>query len=617
VKRLLLALLVAAGAGAQTTPVLSYYIHDTHGIVPDTPLPATYKFADTLQGSGTPVVIKAINISGGKLYLAIAFVSGLATSDVLSTNFTVTGLFIDLVMPAGTSVIFTVNFTPSTIGPLTGFLRAAYQVQQPNCDFTDPTNSCPSFLTPISTLTGNAIAPKLVLSCPQCPVPYTPNASSPLSFGNSSTSSTTAITFTLTNPTSAAQPAPAISLITSVYFTSPFLVDSSTLPASIAANSAATFTVTFAPGQTGTALSTLVVGSNSYPIVGVGIIVADVDALDIYYVDATQVKGFPQGATPIPFGQLLAGVTSTLVFNVTNSPNSWDSVTAAVTVTGAGFSLSGAPVNPVTFPPGQDVTFSVVFTPSITGVVAGTLSIGARQFALSGQGIASPLPAIALQIAPSPLASQEQANLTVQLASASTISAIGSVGMTFTPSVANAAADPAIVFTATNGPQLALNVAVGAQSATYNNQANLTFQTGTTAGELAFTVNFVNTSPYLQSFSIPATAVKVTSSSAVRQSPDLVVTLSGYDNTYTAGALSFTFYDLSGNIIQAPITYDATAAFHSYFFTKNQYGGSFAMQANFPINGDITQIGSVAVGMTNSIGQTATTVTVAALATTN
>jgi hypothetical protein len=88
------------------------------------------------------------------------------------------------------------------------------------------------------------------------------------------------------------------------------------------------------------------------------------------------------------------------------------------------------------------------------------------------------------------------------------------------------------------------------------------------------------------------------------------LTVAGYDNSYSAGQLSFTFYGTNGQILTpTPITVNAASSFHQYFFGGSSAGGAFSMQASFPVSGDVTQIGSVAVTITNSIGQTSTTQT--------
>ena len=242
------------------------------------------------------------------------------------------------------------------------------------------------------------------------------------------------------------------------------------------------------------------------------------------------------------------------------------------------------------------------------GTFNGALTVGTRVFALTGQGITSPLPDPSFSVDIQPLVNQKQAHLSVNFPTAATISAIGTLTMTFTPSVANMSNDPAVVFTATNGRQLQIEVANGGTVGTYSSQTALTFQTGTTAGTLTFTLTFPNKAPYSQSFSITPAQVKVSTISAVRQDPNLVITMTGYDNTYSLGQLGFLFYDASGKPMTAkPLSVDAASAFKQLFFTNNQAGGAFTLKASFPVTGAVTDIGSVAFTLTNSVGTTSQT----------
>ena len=139
----------------------------------------------------------------------------------------------------------------------------------------------------------------------------------------------------------------------------------------------------------------------------------------------------------------------------------------------------------------------------------------------------------------------------------------------------------------------------------------LTFQTGTTAGTITFTITFPNKAPFTKSFTIAPEQIQITSSKAVRQAPNLVLTFNGYDNTYSAGKLSFSFYDVSGRLISpSPVAVNALTQFHQYFFGTNDVGGAFSMQASFPVlNGDAAQVGSVGVTLTNSAGSSTLTQT--------
>jgi hypothetical protein len=97
------------------------------------------------------------------------------------------------------------------------------------------------------------------------------------------------------------------------------------------------------------------------------------------------------------------------------------------------------------------------------------------------------------------------------------------------------------------------------------------------------------------------------SSSAVKQSPYLVVNVSAYDNSYSAGKLLFNFYDTKGALLTpGGISIDETQDFHNYFFLNNQAGGAFGLQAKFPVTGDITTVGAADVIVQNSSGQSQT-----------
>jgi len=94
-KRLLCALWLGAGLlQAQTSP-LTFYVHDTRGVAPDTPLSSSYAFANTPAGSSTSIVIKAVNSSANTIYWVNAFLADSASSFVTNNNFSITGQFVN------------------------------------------------------------------------------------------------------------------------------------------------------------------------------------------------------------------------------------------------------------------------------------------------------------------------------------------------------------------------------------------------------------------------------------------------------------------------------------------------------------------------------------------
>ena len=132
----------------------------------------------------------------------------------------------------------------------------------------------------------------------------------------------------------------------------------------------------------------------------------------------------------------------------------------------------------------------------------------------------------------------------------------------------------------------------------------MAFQTGTTAGTITFTLTLENNAPQQTSLTIPPSPIILDTATAVALLGSINVAFSGFDNTYSASQLVFTFYDLKGNALpQGAIDVNAGVAFQQYF-SATQAGGMFALLAQFPVSGNTTEIGSVTAQITNSIGTT-------------
>lgn len=608
-KCFLLALLLHAALCAQDLTVL---VHDPTGAIPDTPLTSSYQFPDTPVGQASQIVLRFTNNTANPISVTAIVVGNAADSLAATPNFSITGQFLGKTLAAKgqNAEELTVTFSPVGAGLLIGYLQAAYQIQENSCDLnsTDLATQCTPKIAAISTVFGTGTNPSWLLTYATAGGPVTPQAGSPtpISFGNVSVSSSGSLTFTFSNTSASAATLPTVSLVVPAYLSSAFVLNTSALPPTLGGGSSASFTVTFAPGQAQQGNAVLQVGASQYSLTGNGVVTADIDALQVSYTDSAGVRTLPNPATPIAFDQVIAGTsgTSTLTFTVTNPSTSFNAVSIPqLTVTGVGFTLGNAPTIPGSIDPGATITFQVIFAPAASGAYSGKLAIGSRQFPLTGTAVKSPVPAASFNLSAQPLTSRQQVTLTIQLASPSTVSAIGQLSMAFTPSVANVSDDAAVVFLATSSRKLQVDVASGGQTATYQGQSGLSFQTGSTAGTVTFTLTFPNGAPLTQSFAIAPETVQITSVTAVRSDPNLVITITGLDNTYSAGQLSFSFSDKSGNLITAnPILVNAASDFSRYFFTNNQAGGAFALQAKFPVTGDITQVGSVTAEVTNSSG---------------
>jgi len=273
-------------------------------------------------------------------------------------------------------------------------------------------------------------------------------------------------------------------------------------------------------------------------------------------------------------------------------------------VTGTGFSLDGPSPGGKVVLPAASVAFEIQFIPTAAGVMTGTLAIGGRSYALTGTGTTPPFPQPQIVLTLPQPESAQQGTVAINLSGASQISGTGTVTLSFLPdpSLAGIAADPGIAF-ASGGQSATFAVFIGASAGNFDTQATLPFQTGTTAGTLTIAVQLGSNSAQ-QSITILPAVVGLGAVAGVRSTSTVEVDLTGYDNTRTAGALSFTFYDAAGNALAPPIQAAASATFASYF--QNAAGGAFALKAVFPVVGDTSRIAAFQAVVTNSAGAATT-----------
>ena len=302
------------------------------------------------------------------------------------------------------------------------------------------------------------------------------------------------------------------------------------------------------------------------------------------------------------FGSVDVGASQTQAFKLVNSGTSSVTVTS-VTVSGSGFSGPIGLTLPVQIGPGLSVPFQVKFTPLSGTAAKGTLTVDGSAFTLTGQGLSQPLPNASIVFTSTVGASAQQNSVSIQLASAAQVSGNGTLVLTFQPSVAGVTDDAAIQFLSGPLRKATVTIAIGDTSAQIGGLSSMAFQTGTTAGTITFTLTLPNSTP-TAALTIPPAPIDVDSATAVSLFGSINVALSGFDNTYSASQLAFTFYDLKGNALpQGVIDVNAASSFQQYF-SSTQAGGSFQLLAVFPVSGDASQIGSVTAQIANSLGTT-------------
>ena len=220
-----------------------------------------------------------------------------------------------------------------------------------------------------------------------------------------------------------------------------------------------------------------------------------------------------------------------------------------------------------------------------------------------------PMPNIHLLLPSGVLQSGQQAALSITFDQAPTTAIEGSVEISLETDSPVSLADPAILFPSTGTTSTTFTSAPGQTSASFGGMSTLTFQTGTTAGTLRLHAAWGYSQDVVDIHVAPA-PIGIGSISATRNSNSLDVSIIGFDNTRTAGALSFSFLDSSGTFIGESVAADFTQLFSTYFFqTAYDTGGMFKMTAHFPVTGNTAAISAVQVDLINSAGDAQSNVT--------
>jgi hypothetical protein len=597
-KLLFLLLLVIASLRADTG--LQLLVH-TPGSPSDGPSAgASYSFPDTAVNDGSEVSFRLRNTSTTEVYLVSAFFSS-------NSSFVVSGTSLDKCIASQGAEDFTVAFVPRGTGSASGALQIAYKAY-PASSGCAPDN-LPNFdVMTLTTLQGNGLAATLAVSVTSGGSTIQLRYGDTIAFGQVMLGASQTATVDIKNVSGAPLALPTPQLISPVFSQPPFSLGTlSDLPAALPPGADASFTIAFTPTQPVLITSSrLAIGSREYPLSGTGIPGAGLQSLLVSYTLPNGVHYYVSTAAPIDLGSVIAGSSTKFTFTVLNPQTNFDALAIpSASISGSGYTLANVPF-PQTLTPGGQASFDVIFSPAQAGAAAATLAIGSLQYRLTGKATRQTLNPV-FQFTPATLASQQQAQLSIQFPNAPQANSIGSLSISFQSAVSGIADDPAILFVATGERNASATITAGSANATFNGQNSLTFQTGTTAGTLTFTLSFANGESYTKSVDIVPSTIQFASASATRQAPYLMVDLTAFDNTYSAGKLLFNFYDTNGDVITpSGITLDESSDFHQYFFGGSAAGGAFALHAKFPVTGDSTAVGSVDVTIQNSQGSSKT-----------
>ncbi len=498
--------------------------------------PTSFSFGNVQNGTSKSLSGTLTNSGGSSLTISAASASG--------TGFSLSGLSLPITLNAGQSTSFTVLFSPSATGAVSG-----------NVSVT-ATGSVPNLSIP---LTGTGVAQGAL----------TPSPTS-LAFGNVTVGSSKSLTDTLTNSGGS-----SLTISAATASGTGFSLSGLSLPLTLSAGQSTSFTVVFAPTASGADSGNITItssGSNSdltIPLSGTGVAPGMLTT----------------NPTSLAFGSVQVGNNSSLSETLTNSGGSSLTISAA-SASGAGFSLSGLSL-PLTLNAGQSTSFTVQFAPSASGAASGSVTITSNGsnpslgIALSGTGVTpgtlSPNPSSlafgSVQVGNSKNLSETVTNTggsSVTISQANVTGTGFSISGLTLPQILNA--NQSVTFTATFIP-------TGAGAASGNlsivsNASNSPLSialsgTGTSAGQLAVSPtslsfgNVVVGSNAALSGSLTASGASVTVSSASLNNGEFVLSGISLPTTLAAGQstpFTVTFTPSASGAASASLSFSSNAS---------------------------------------------------------
>lgn len=298
-----------------------------NGVLPSIILsasPSSINLGNVLVGSSSSQRVALLNSGTSSVSISQAAAIG--------AGFAVSGLALPLTLGPGQSSAFAVSFSPAVAGSVTGSVSLV--------------SNAPNSPTTIS-LSAAGVQPVISV------VPSSVN------FGNVTVGLTNTQTVTVSNPGSA-----SLSVTQSAGPGTGFSLSGLVLPLTLAPGQSSVFTLSFSPASSGTFTSSLALVSNA-PTSPTAISLSGSGVAPILQLSAS--------TTSLNFGSIAVGSSSTQSVTLTNTGNSSVSV-SQISVTGSGFSVSGLAL-PVSLSPGQSASFSILFAPTLTGSVTGSVSV--------------------------------------------------------------------------------------------------------------------------------------------------------------------------------------------------------------------------------------------------
>ena len=394
------------------------------------------------------------------------------------------------------------------------------------------------------------------------------------------------------------------------------VTDAPFLPATLTPGSSATVQVTFTPTAPGRFTGRLRIGDDSFDVISNGL----GSNLTYSYVAGPVTTTVVNGGSVI-FPPVAAGQTTAVRFVITNTGTSPTGVNSVgVLATGTTFVATNVPTLPASLAPGASFAFELLFAPTATGSLTGTLRVDSLSFTLTG--LANQPPAIPLySFSGATGAQQPGTQLSVGLALAQPYPLLlrGTLTMAFNSDVF--ANDPAVQF-AVGGRTIAFSIPAGQRDAVFaTNQNVVRLQTGTVTGSIVMTPSFQTdggialtpTDPPGLTLTVGPAAPRLLSLQVTgKTATGFSLLVTGYATSRQITQIDLTFTATSGESVgTSRLTLPAEPSFNAWYQSTASaaFGSQFTATIPLTLAGDVVNVGtlvqtvkSVSAVLTNRMG---------------
>jgi hypothetical protein len=585
----------AVNLGLQGTApnfVLSYVLQAEQNVVPLSPGGAIL-FPPTLVNTNSQAQLNISNTGSGS-----GSVTGISIS---GTAFRLAGLpLLPVTLAAERSLQVTVLYRPAAVAADTGRITITYA------------NTPPVTIN----LQGTGMAPSLLYQILQSDPPSAVAPGGIIAFDDTIVGQTTTLLVQVLNTGNASAVVNSVVVSGQGYS----VTSGPVLPQTLAPNASITFTMSFTPAAPGPVPGRLVVNSDIFNLVGVGLGAR----LGFSYVagDTTVALG-PGSAVVFSPVMISQSAFATLIIKNTGT------VQTALSNIGIGqspspYTVVDLPPLPATIKPGEELAITIRFMPAVLGFSNGTLVVDAATLPLTGSGTQPPpLPSYVI-VSPSgtvqPL-SQQAIGLT--LSSPYPIAISGTLSLAVSGSLAP---DPAVLFA--NGQRtIAFLIPAGGTEAEFTGfGTRVGMQTGTVASTFTLTPGFAT-----QSGGVNLTPdTPVTARFAVALSPPVLSTMQVTVQSANTILLNVTGHTTSRSLTNWRIAFTTTSdvAPPSTEFTidlrqisaawfggspSQSFGGQFTLSIPILVQGSVpadetllSKITSISTSVSNELGSSNT-----------